>query len=451
MSTARVLIVDDQRNMRMTTGFVLRQAGCVVEEAESGEAALQRLLEEPFDVVLTDLRMEPLDGLAVLRGALEVSPTTQVVVMTGYGTVESAVEAMQLGAYDYITKPFKDSELLVRVQRAMEKRRLLIDLSSFSDDFRKRYQFDALVGRSAPMRELLTRIVRVAPTDATVLITGESGTGKELIARAIHANSRRSTRPFVPVNCAAISEQLLESELFGHVKGAFTGAVKLRQGLFEEANGGTFFFDEIAETTPAFQAKLLRVIQEHEIRRVGDNASIRVDVRIIAATNQDLRSAVAEKRFREDLYYRVNVVPLTPPPLRERREDLPLLAQHFLSRFNERNGTRRTLTHGALERMMSYDFPGNVRELENLVEQAASLARSDEIEADDLLMEQASPPPPPGSPRTLAQEVDAAERRAIEQAIERNKGALEKAAHDLAVSTTTLWRKMKRLGMRKEE
>jgi two-component system response regulator HydG len=450
MSPARVLIVDDQRNMRSTTALVLRQSGFDVSEAESGKVALEKLLTEPFDVVLTDLRMEPTTGLDVLREALEIAPATQVIVMTGYGTVESAVEAMQLGAHDYIAKPFKESELLLRVQRALEKRRLLVDVGLFSDDFRKRYQLDALVGRSAPMRDLLTKIVRVAPTDATVLITGESGTGKELIARAIHANSKRAQRPFVPVNCAAISEQLLESELFGHVKGAFTGAVKLRQGLFEEASGGTFFFDEIAETTPAFQAKLLRVIQEHEIRRVGDNASIRVDVRVIAATNQDLRSAIAERRFREDLFYRLNVVPLTAPPLRERREDVPLLAQHFLARFNQRNGIQRSLTQGALARMISHDFPGNVRELENLVEQAAALSRSEEIASEDVQLEQAPLPRKDDSPRTLAQEVDDAERRAIENAIDRNGGGLEKAARDLGVSTTTLWRKMKRLGMRKD-
>jgi len=449
----RVLIVDDQRNMRTTTALVLRQQGYHVDEAESGEAALSRLLTEPFDVVLTDLKMAPLDGLAVLRGALEISPSTQVIVMTGYGTVESAVAAMQYGAYDYVSKPFKESELLVRVQRALEKRQLLVDVGLFSDEFRQRYKLDNLVGRSAPMRELLTKLVRVAPTDVTVLITGESGTGKELIARAIHANSRRASRPFVPVNCAAIAETLLESELFGHVKGAFTGAVKLRQGLLEEASGGTFFFDEIAETTPAFQAKLLRVIQEHEVRRVGDNASIPVDVRVIAATNQDLKQAIAEKRFREDLFYRLNVVPLQAPPLRERKEDIPLLAQHFLTLYNKRNGARRTLTLGALQKISAYDFPGNVRELENVVEQAAALAHADEIDSSDVFIESADVLPtatPPNGVRTLSQEVDAAERRAIEAAVERNQGVLEKVARELDVSTTTLWRKMKRLGLRKE-
>jgi two-component system response regulator HydG len=447
----RILIVDDQRNMRTTTALVLRQQGYEVAEAESGEAALSRLLAEPFDVVLTDLKMAPLGGLAVLRGALEISPSTQVIVMTGYGTVESAVEAMQQGACDYVNKPFKESELLVRVQRALERRRLIVDMGFFSDEFRQRYKLDNLVGRSAPMRELLTKVVRIAPTDVTVLITGESGTGKELIARAIHANSKRSSRPFVPVNCGALSETLMESELFGHVKGAFTGAVKLRQGLFEEASGGTFFFDEIAETTPAFQVMLLRVIQEHEIRRVGDNESIPVDVRVIAATNQDLKQAIAEKRFREDLFYRLNVVPLHAPPLRDRKEDIPLLAQHFISRFNLRNGARRVLTRGALQKMAASDFRGNVRELENVVEQAAALAHGDEIEADDVFIESRTAPAAAATGvRPLAQEVDAAERRAIEASMERNGGQLEKVARELDVSTTTLWRKMKRLGMRKD-
>src|SRR6267143_917154 len=419
---ARVLIVDDQRNMRTTTALVLRQAGYDVAEAESGEAALSRLLAEPFDVVLTDLKMAPLDGIEVLRGALEISPSTQVIVMTGYGTVESAVAAMQQGAHDYLSKPFKEEELLVRVQRALEKRKLLVDVGLFSDEFRRRYKLEELVGRSAPMRELLTKVVRIAPTEVTVLITGESGTGKELI---------------------------------GHVKCAVTGAVKLRRGLLEEAGGGTFFFDEIAETTPAFQAKLLRVIQEHEIRRVGDNASIAVDVRVLAATNQDLRQAIAEKRFREDLFYRLNVVPLVLPPLRDRREDIALLAQHFVDHFNQRNGARRTLTQGALLKLSAHSFPGNVRELENVIEQAAALARSDSIGADDVFLErhgdEASAPGAAGGPsKTLVQEVDDAEREAIQRALARSGGSLEQVSRELDVSTTTLWRKMKRLGLRRD-
>ncbi len=446
---ARILVVDDQKNMRTTTALVLSSEGYVVGEAESGEEALSRLLSEPFDLVLTDLKMATLDGLAVLKQTLEIAPSTQVIVMTGHSTVESAVTAMKLGAYDYLSKPFKEGELLIRVQKALEKRRLLVDATLHRDEFQERYRLDALVGRSAPMRELLARLVRAAATDVTVLITGESGTGKELIARALHANSRRADRPFVPINCAAIAETLLESELFGHEKGAFTGAVKARRGLLEEASGGTFFFDEIGETSPAFQAKLLRVIQEHEVRPVGGNNTVQVDVRVVAATNQDLRKAIVERRFREDLFYRLNVVPLTPPPLRERREDIPLLAQHFLERFNKREGTQRALTQGALKKLVGHDFPGNVRELENVVEQAAALARTDLIEAEDVRLE-APALAKPQTARRLVEAVEEAEVKAIEAALLRNHGALEKSAAELGVSATTLWRKMKRLGLRRD-
>ncbi len=446
---ARILVVDDQKNMRTTTALVLSSEGYVVGEAESGEEALSRLLSEPFDLVLTDLKMATLDGLAVLKQTLEIAPSTQVIVMTGHSTVESAVTAMKLGAYDYLSKPFKEGELLIRVQKALEKRRLLVDATLHRDEFQERYRLDALVGRSAPMRELLARLVRAAATDVTVLITGESGTGKELIARALHANSRRADRPFVPINCAAIAETLLESELFGHEKGAFTGAVKARRGLLEEASGGTFFFDEIGETSPAFQAKLLRVIQEHEVRPVGGNNTVQVDVRVVAATNQDLRKAIVERRFREDLFYRLNVVPLTPPPLRERREDIPLLAQHFLERFNKREGTRRALTQGALKKLVGHDFPGNVRELENVVEQAAALARTDLIEAEDVRLE-APALAKTQTARRLVEAVEEAEVKAIEAALLRNHGALEKSAAELGVSATTLWRKMKRLGLRRD-
>ncbi|HEX8909764.1 MAG TPA: sigma-54 dependent transcriptional regulator, partial [Anaeromyxobacteraceae bacterium] len=333
---AKVLVVDDQRNMRATTALLLREAGYAVAEAEDGAAAVQRVGAESFDVVLTDVRMGAVDGMEVLRATLEATPTAQVIVMTAYGTIESAVEAIRRGAYDYIAKPFKEDELLLRVSKAVEKRRLLGEVSLLRRDFRARYGLEHIIGRSSALRELLDRVVRVAPSDATVLITGESGTGKELIARALHAASRRSDKPFVPVNCAAITETLLESELFGHARGAFTGASRARRGLFEEASGGTLFIDEIGEIALGSQAKLLRAIQEGEIRRVGESLPVKVNVRVIAATNQNLKTAVAEKRFREDLYYRLNVVPLRVPPLRERREDVPLLAQRFLESFAER-------------------------------------------------------------------------------------------------------------------
>jgi two-component system response regulator HydG len=365
--------------------------------------------------------------------------------MTAYGSIESAVEAVRRGAYDYVTKPFQSEELLVRVEKAVEKRRLLGEVSLLAGDFRRRYGLENVVGRSPALREVLDRAVRVASTEATVLLTGESGTGKELVARAIHAGSRRNAHPFVPVNCAAITETLLESELFGHARGAFTGAIRARIGLFEEASGGTLFIDEIGETTPGFQAKLLRALQEGEIRRVGESVPVKVDVRIIAATNRDLRRAIVEKRFREDLFYRLNVVPLRIPALRERREDIPLLARHFLERHNRRSGAQKRWTVDALSRMLEHDWPGNVRELENVVEQAAALSDGPEIRPSDVAFGQDGRPFAEAS--TLADVVAGAERRAIEAALVRCSGDQARVARELGISATTLWRKMKRLGV----
>ena len=445
----KVLVVDDQKNMRATTAIVLRAAGHAVEEAEDGASALQRLQQETFDVVLTDLRMAAIDGMEVLRGAQRMTPETQVIVMTAYGTIESAVEAIRLGAYDFLAKPFKEDELLLRVGKAVEKRRLLGEVRLLAGEFRKRYGLEHIVGRSPAMRELLARVERVAMSDATVLITGESGTGKELVARAIHLASRRGARPFVPVNCAAITETLLESELFGHARGAFTGATRARRGLFEEADGGTLLVDEVGETAPGFQAKLLRALQEGEIRRVGESTPVQVDVRVIAATNQDLRKAIAEKRFREDLFYRLNVVPLRLPSLRERREDVPLLASHFVQRYNGRSKDEKVLTPEALARLLDHDWPGNVRELENAIEQAAALSPAREIRAEDVQLEgvRVASAPEDGRVRTLEEAVDEAERRAIEAALARCGADLGRVAKELSVSSTTLWRKMKRLGI----
>ncbi len=441
----KVLVVDDQKNMRATTAMLLRQAGHVVAEAEDGGGAVQRLRQEAFDVVLTDLRMPGLDGMEVLRAVRAAAPDTQVIVMTAYGTIESAVEAVRQGAHDYVSKPFKEEELLLRVGRALETRRLRGTVSLLAGELRRQAGLERIIGRSSAIREVIERIVRVAPTDATVLITGESGTGKELVARALHVGSRRGEEPFVPVNCAAITETLLESELFGHAKGAFTGASRARRGLFEEAHGGTLFIDEIAETTPGFQAKLLRVLQDGELRRVGESTPIQVDVRVIAATNQDLRRAIAERRFREDLFYRLAVVPIRLPPLRERGEDVPLLAAHFLRRFVSRTGVARALSPDAVARLQQHDWPGNVRELENVIEQAAALAPGEEIRAADVHVEPR--PTGPGPAGTLAAAVEDAERRTIEAALLRAGGDLASAAGQLRISHTTLWRKMKRLGL----
>lgn len=441
---AKVLLVDDQRNMRTTLALLLRGANYEVDEADGADAACEKVQGSAYDLVLTDLKMGERDGMDVLRHVREVSPLTEVVVMTAYGTIESAVEAMRMGAHDYIQKPFEEDELLMRVGRAVERRQLAGEVSAMAADFRERYHFENIIGRSQAIRDVLGRIVRVAPTPATVLITGESGTGKELVARAIHANSARADRPFVSINCAAISETLLESELFGHARGSFTGAVSARKGLFEEANGGTFFFDEIAETLPSFQAKLLRATQEGEIRRLGENRTLNVDVRVIAATNVDLRKAIEDKRFREDLYYRLNVARFVLPPIRERREDIPLLVEHFLQKSGRKMNRSVVLGEGVLDFLTNYEYPGNVRELENLVEQGVALALHGTITLDDII------PPEmfqrtPSSPRSLQEVIDRAEREAISNVLRDVDGNKEQAAEILGLSSTTLWRKMKRL------
>lgn len=450
---AKILVVDDQRNMRTTLAMMLRGAGYDVDEAEDGEMACDRVSADAYDLVLTDLKMGGLSGMDVLRRSKEISPLTEVIVMTAYGTIESAVEAMRIGAYDYIQKPFTEEELVVKVQKAVERRHLAGEMSAMAAEFRERYRFDNIIGRSQAIRDVLSRIVRIAPTDATVLITGESGTGKELVARAVHANSSRADRPFVSVNCAAISETLLESELFGHVRGAFTGAVNSRKGLFEEANGGTFFFDEIAETPPSFQAKLLRAIQEGEIRRLGDNKPIYVDVRIVAATNQDLKQAIAEKRFREDVFYRLNVVRFLLPALRERREDIPLLVEFFLDKYGRKMRRKAELGEGVMDFLMKYRFPGNIRELENLMEQGVALADRGAIALDDIVSPEMMPTRPPeeqgmapsAGTLQLQDVVDRTEKEYIEKTLQEVDGNKEKAAELLGLSSTTLWRKMKRL------
>ena len=440
---AHILIVDDQKNMRTTLSIMLRSSGHDVAEAKDGSEACEAIDDEAYDLIITDLRMGKLDGIAVLRHIREVSPLTEAIVMTAYGTIETAVEAMRLGAWDYIQKPFSEDELTIKVGKALERRWLSGEVSLLTQEFKERYKFENIIGRSRSMREILTRIIKIAPTDTTVLITGESGTGKELIAKAIHANSSRSNRPFVPVNCAAISETLLESELFGHTRGAFTGAVSTRKGLFEEAEGGTFFFDEISETSPALQAKLLRAIQEKEIRRVGDNKSISVDIRLIAATNQDLQTAINEKRFRQDLYYRLAVARFRIPPLRERPEDIPLLVEHFINKYSKKMDRPVRLGKGALERLTAYNFPGNVRELENLMEQGVALTVGGEMQIVDLLE-----PGDGGIPdnQTLEDIVAAAERQAIRAALVHND-TTDQAADTLGLSPTTLWRKMKKLNI----
>lgn len=442
----KVLVVDDQRNMRTTLAMMLRGVGYEVDEAADGAQGCELGTTGAYDAVLTDLRMGGSDGIDVLRAIKQAQPMTEVIVMTAYGTIESAVEAMRLGAYDYIQKPFTEEELLVKVSKAVESRKLHGQVQLFAQEFKEKYHFENIVGRSQAIRDVLAKVVKIAPTDAVVLITGESGTGKELVARAVHANSKRADRPFVTVNCAAITETLLESELFGHARGAFTGAVNARKGLFEEADGGTFFFDEVAETTLSFQAKLLRTIQDGEVRRVGENKPIHVDIRVIAATNVDLAQAVEERRFRQDLYYRLNVARFHLPPLRQRPEDIPTLVQFFLEKFNKKMNAKARVAEGVMEQLMAYEFPGNVRELENMVEQAVALCSGGIITLDDILPE-APAKQWRARGRTLADIVDQAEREAVEAALREHDGSRERAAEALDISPTTLWRKMTRLGI----
>jgi len=398
--------------------------------------------------VIADLKMEPLSGLDVLRLVKQMSPDVEVILITAFGTIEVAVEAMKLGAFDFITKPFQAEEILLRVQNALEKRRLKEEVHLLRAEVKSAFGFEGIVGQSEGIRQVLTILPRVAQTDSTVLITGESGTGKELIARAIHAASRRAQGPFVSVSCAAFPEQLLENELFGHVKGAFTGALAARRGLFEEAHGGTFFLDEIGETPLAIQAKLLRVLEDRSIRRLGDNRSIPVNVRITAATNRDLEVAVREKLFREDLFYRLNVIRVHLPPLRERKEDISLLARHFLALYCQR--LRRDLTGfspAALEILTAYDFPGNIRELSNVVEQVVALAVGPMIEPPDLpekLLRPETKAAASASAPSRSTSLAALERDLILERLRARRGNLGLAAKDLGISRTTLWRWMKK-------
>jgi DNA-binding NtrC family response regulator len=386
---AHVLVVDDQSSMRLTLTALLKQAGHTLMQAGTGEDALEKISKNDFDVVVTDLKLDKVSGLEVLKAAKANNPQTEVIVLTGFGSIESAVAAMKAGAIDYLTKPFDTEELLLAVQRAMERQRLRSEVARLRSAVEEKEQFKPgnIVSASPAMGKVLEMVERVAPTDATVLIQGESGTGKELIARAIHQNSKRHEAAFIPINCGALPENLLESELFGHVKGAFTGAHQNKKGLFEEADGGTLFLDEIGETTPATQVKLLRVLQDMEVRRVGGNTPVKVDVRLVAATNQKLLQRIEEGAFREDLYYRLQVILVQLPPLRERKEEIIPIAEHYLGVYRQKfNKPVTGFTNAAKKALLDYDWPGNIRELINAVERAVILAGSQEVGPEDFLL-----------------------------------------------------------------
>jgi len=473
-----LLIVEDEAPLREAIAEQLSDRGYRVEQAESGEVAIAKLADFAFDIIITDLRLPGVDGSAVVEAAVERYPHIIAIVVTGYGTVKDAVEAIKRGASDFVNKPFQIDELLHVLDSALEQRRLKSENAYLRAQLEERYRFEGIVGKSRPMKLLFQLLETVAPTNSTILITGETGTGKEVVARAIHHNSPRRLHRFIALNCSAIPETLLEAELFGHVRGAFTGAVGNRQGRLEQAHKGTLFLDEVGTMSAALQMKLLRVLQEREFERVGDSHTIKVDVRVIAATNSDLGRLVAEGQFREDLFYRLNVIPVQLPPLRERKEDVPLLVQHFLGKFQqersaggdgEAQGDRgrasadrgtaapQTVSQEGMRRLMAYHWPGNVRQLENAIERAVAftVGRS-QIDVGDLPTEiQQAQEPALTSSVTLPEDgvdLDAfmanIERELIQRSLERTGGNKGQAARLLSLKRTTLVEKLKRLEKR---
>ncbi|MCC7535060.1 MAG: sigma-54-dependent Fis family transcriptional regulator [Deltaproteobacteria bacterium] len=381
----RILVVDDEENLRIVLRSTLRRHGYEVEVARNAEEALERLDAFDPDVILSDVRMPGMGGLAMLGELKARGATATVIMMSAYGSIDLAIEAMKAGAYDYVSKPFKPDELVLALKKAEEREALRRENRALREQLLKEHRFDEILAKSGPMMAVFKTIAKVADVKSTVLVTGESGTGKELVARALHRKSSRASGPFVAVNCGAIPEALLESELFGYKRGAFTDASSDKKGLFEEANGGTLFLDEVGELPLSLQVKLLRVLQEETIRRLGDTRDQKIDVRIVAATVRDLRKETAEGRFREDLYYRLNVLPIHIPPLRDRKEDVSLLVDAFIERNNDRLGTRvRGIAPAARKLMLEYHWPGNVRELENTIERAIVLAESEVLQAEDL-------------------------------------------------------------------
>src|SRR4051794_7676381 len=452
-SLKHLLLVEDETPLRQAIAEQLNERGYRVRQADSGEAALACLAEFAFDIIVTDLRLPGIDGSAVIEAAVARYPHIIAIVVTGFGTVKDAVEAIKRGARDFVSKPFQIDELLHVLESAIEQRQLKSENAYLRSQLEERYRFEGIVGKSRPMERLFQLLETVAPTNSTILITGETGTGKEVVARAIHHNSPRRANRFVALNCSAIPETLLEAELFGHVRGAFTGGVGMRQGRLGQAHRGTLFLDEVGTMSTALQMKLLRALQEREFERVGDNQTVKVDVRVIAATNSDLARMVADGTFREDLYYRLNVIPITLPPLRERRDDIPLLAKHFLEKFSP--GSAIQASQGAMRLLMSYGWPGNVRQLENAIERAVALsAGRREIDVADLPPEIQSVPPMTTTPFVefpddgldLPSYLSRIEQDLIARALDRTGGNRNRAAELLRIKRTTLVEKLKRMG-----
>lgn len=454
MKKAKILIAEDHELSRENLSEVLRRHGYEVTAVEDGRQARDAFIEEKYDLVITDLKMPHLDGLQLLEFIQGINPENIVIIITGHGTINTAVEAMKLGAFDYVTKPLKDDLVTLTIERALSYVKLKEENIALKRNLKKKYDFDNMIGYSDGMKKIFDTIEKVASSDSTVMIYGESGTGKELVAKAIHFNSERINSPLIAVNCGAIPEELLESELFGHEKGAFTGAIRSRVGRFELANEGTIFLDEIGDMSPALQVKVLRVLQEKQFERIGGVKTLQVDVRIIAATNQDLEKAIAEKRFREDLFYRINVIPIHLPPLRERKVDIPMLANHFLRKFDKlKRKTVEKIAPEAMECLLRYPWPGNVRELENLIEMIVVLKEEGNIEVADLPDKIIMLPSAGGRISGIEitdqginynELIDKLEKDLLSRALEKAGGAKNRAAKLLNLNRTTFVEKLKR-------
>jgi DNA-binding NtrC family response regulator len=451
----RILVVDDEEVVRDVLSTLLRSENYHVDLAENGAEALAMASGGDHAVVLLDLMMPDMDGMTVLESLRRFEGAPEIIILTAFASYKKAVDATKLGAFDFISKPFKNDEIVLAVRNAIEQRRLRQENERLKDSLKQRYSYRNIIGKSAPMQQIFDLIAQVAPRRSTVLIQGESGTGKELVAKAIHASSPRADAPFVAINCGNIPADLLESEIFGHVRGAYTGAATTKKGLFEVADGGTLFLDEVASIPMEIQAKLLRVIQEREFRRLGGLENIKVEVRLIAATNRDLQMAVAEGTFRDDLYYRLNVIVIKLPSLAERSVDIPLLADHFIRKYCEENARSLcTLDPAAARLLMDHSWPGNVRELENAVERAVVLCPGDIITAD-LFPRNIGTPPQSAGPGveeslSLKDRVGNFEKNLILAALERTDWNQKRAARLLAVNPTTLSEKLKRLGIRQQ-
>jgi two-component system NtrC family response regulator len=448
----RILVVDDEATQRELIRGFLEKQGYEVLTAAGGEPALEILKREPVELILTDQRMPHVSGVELLKSARAINPEIYVIVMTAYGNIETAVEAMKAGASEYLTKPLHLEELRHKIERLRERHLLYVENQELREALESRHRIEGIIGESGQMLEVISLIRRVAASEATVLIRGESGTGKELVAKAIHYASPRASAPLVRVNCAALPENLLESELFGHERGSFTGAVATRKGRFETADGGTLFLDEIGDLPMHLQAKLLRVLQEREFERVGSSQPLKVNVRVLSATHRDLEALMKSGRFREDLYYRLNVVTVVLPPLRERRQDLPALMEHFLAAFAQKNRkTIRGFSHEARQALLRYDYPGNVRELENLIERAVVLTRDEVIGRGDLPLTLEEAEGIEDKEANLTAAVEGLERRMIQEALGRAGGVQTKAAELLGITERALRYKLRKYGLRGED